>query len=132
VRMALHEAAIAIKGHGMPAELDDGFNLRIGPDYTGSIKPLYADDPENTEFIQTISDQEIKENQFLPGFYWAIVQKVLTKENCTLVDQQGELITNVVGWIFKEFGFDAATEKLAIELGLQPDLSKINIECARF
>lgn len=132
LRMVLQEAAIALKDQGVPTKLDDLFNLRIGSDYTGSLAPVFPNDPENTEFVQNISDQEIKGNHYLPVFFWAIVRKMLGKENCTLADRKWDEITDVVAWTFKEFGYDADIENLAIQLGLQLDRSKINVESASF
>lgn len=130
LRRALNEAAIAIRAQGIQIELDSGFNIKIGPEYIGSIKPLFSQ--ENSEFIQVIAEKEMLDAGVypIPIFFWAICQKILGKQYCILVDNEGNVITNIVGWVFNEFGFDADSDRMAVKLGLKPDLS--NIDCARF
>jgi|TARA_B100000519_G_C14260344_1_gene447428 hypothetical protein len=132
VRLALMEAKTALKGQGLSAEIDDDFNIRLCNSFEGGLKPLFPAKADNTDFSMTMSDHDLKRSEFLPVLFWAIAQKMLSKENCILADAEGRVINNTVDWIFSTFGFYPDVETLAVQLGIQPDLSKINIQSAGF
>tara|TARA_R110001583_G_scaffold191644_1_gene357241 strand:+ start:8894 stop:9697 length:804 start_codon:yes stop_codon:yes gene_type:complete len=132
VRLALIEARQALKGQGLSSEFDDGFNIEFSKNLKVALKPLFPASPDNTDFSMSLSDHDLTHSGFIPLMFWAIAQKMLTTESCILADAEGRVINNIVGWFNSTFGFNPDVEKVAVQLGIQPDLSKININSAGF
>ncbi|MFX4226331.1 MAG: hypothetical protein ACFHHU_00145 [Porticoccaceae bacterium] len=132
VRMALLEAKTALEGQGMNAEIGNDFEVKLAGSFEGQLKSLFAANDENMELSMSISDQELKRSEFLPLLFWAIAQKMLSKDHCSIADAEGRIINNCVEWIFKTFGFNPNVEQLAVQLGLQMDLSQISVQSAGF